>query len=89
MDSISDSIGIVQTADTIIGILSTDALRERGECVWKFMKNRNSGILKDIVLKVNFSKMRFEDFEDSAVEDDVLSELNVPKTTDFGSFKFD
>ena len=53
------------------------------------MKNRNSGILKDIVLKVNFSKMRFEDFEDSAVEDDVLSELNVTKTTDFGSFKFD
>lgn len=89
MDSISDSIGIVQTADTIIGILSTDALRERGECVWKFMKNRNSGVLKDIVLKVNFSKMRFEDFEDSAVEDDVLSELNVTKTTDFGSFKFD
>ena len=89
MDSISDSIGIVQTADTIIGILSTDALRERGECVWKFMKNRNSGILKDIVLKVNFSKMRFEDFEDSVVEDDVLSELNVTKTTDFGSFKFD
>lgn len=88
MDSISDSIGIVQTADLIIGILSTDALRERKECVWKFMKNRNSGILKDIVLKVNFSKMRFEDFNETEVEENPLAELNNSTNNDFGQFKF-
>lgn len=94
MDSISDSIGIIQTCDLVIGILSTDALRERKESIWRFMKNRNSGILKDIVVKTDFSKMRFSDTETSV--DDVESvlkdeEINLglgSSAASFGEFKF-
>ena len=94
MDSISDSIGIIQTCDLVIGILSTDALRERKESIWRFMKNRNSGILKDIVVKTDFSKMRFSDTETSV--DDVESvlkdeEINLglgSSSASFGEFKF-
>lgn len=94
MDSISDSIGIIQTCDLVIGILSTDALRERKESIWRFMKNRNSGILKDIVVKTDFSKMRFSDAETSV--DDVENvlrdeEINLglgSSNNSFGEFKF-
>lgn len=95
MDSISDSIGIIQTCDLVIGILSTDALRERKESIWRFMKNRNSGILKDIVVKTDFSKMRFSDTETSV--DDVENvlrdeEINLglgsSSSASFGEFKF-
>lgn len=86
--NISDSIGIVQTADLCIAIVSTDALRERQESLWKFLKNRNSGILKDVLFKVNFSKMRFEDIEQDldSIEDKGIN--NISKSQDFGSFKF-
>ena len=91
MDSISESLGIAMTADNIIGILQTDALRERKEVVLKFMKNRNSGILRDIVLKVDFSQMRFYDFEEDRTNtEDVLGDTRerVVVEEDFGSFKF-
>ena len=93
MDSISDSIGIIQTCDLVIGILSTEALRERKESIWRFMKNRNSGILKDIVVKTDFAKMRFSDAESSLDNiSDVLSEENVKSSfssnNSFGEFKF-
>ena len=91
MDSISESLGIAMTADNIIGILQTDALRERKEVVLKFMKNRNSGILRDIVLKVDFSQMRFYDFEEDRTNtEDVLGDTRerVAVEEDFGSFKF-
>ena len=91
MDSISERLGIAMTADNIIGILQTDALRERKEVVLKFMKNRNSGILRDIVLKVDFSQMRFYDFEEDRTNtEDVLGDTRerVAVEEDFGSFKF-
>lgn len=91
MDSISDSIGIIQTCDLVIGILSTDALRERKESVWRFMKNRNSGILKDIIVHTDFSKMRFSDSEgDSNDIESIIkeSELSLPSSNSFGDFKF-
>ena len=91
LDSISDSIGIIQTSDVVIGILSTEQLRERKESVWKFMKNRNSGILKDITLKTDFSKMRFSESEIES--NGSLAELNEVKDSedkaiDFSGFKF-
>lgn len=97
LDSISDSVGIAQTADVIIGILSTEALRERKESVWRFFKNRNSGILKDIVVNTDFSKMRFSD-SNVETESDLASitqdikensilDLKSPEMS-FGDFKF-
>ena len=55
------------------------------------MKNRNSGILRDIVLKVDFSQMRFYDFEEDRTNtEDVLGDTRerVAVEEDFGSFKF-
>lgn len=97
LDSISDSVGIAQTADVIIGILSTEALRERKESVWRFFKNRNSGILKDIVVNTDFSKMRFSDSNvetetDLAsvtqdIKENSILDLKSPEMS-FGDFKF-
>lgn len=92
MDSISDSIGIIQTCDLVIGILSTDALRERNESVWRFMKNRNSGILRDIGVHTDFSKMRFSDLVENETENleslENATESKISTNATFGEFKF-
>lgn len=90
MSGIADSIGIVQTADLLIGILSNEALRERKESIWKIMKNRNSGILKDVLVKADFSKMRFSEADDTLDNTELKQELelNASPTLNFGDFKF-
>ena len=57
------------------------------------MKNRNSGILKDIVVKTDFSKMRFSDAESSVddVENVIRDEdvsLSFSSNSSFGEFRF-
>ena len=53
------------------------------------MKNRNSGILKDIVVKTDFSKMRFSDAESSiddvenVIRDEDIS-LSFSSNSSFG-----
>jgi archaellum biogenesis ATPase FlaH len=69
MASISDSIGIIQTADTVIALLSSDNLKANNQLMLKALKNRNTGRLDTIIVQTDFSKMRFTDLEDGTEVD--------------------
>jgi len=79
MENISDSIGIVQTADTIIALLSDEKLRNEGLVLAKFLKNRIGGKLSQHLLKFEPQFMRFYDAEDDSEQN---NEIQVPSITD-------
>lgn len=66
MESIADSLGIVQTADVFIAMITDDVLKENGRMYWKFLKNRNTGMLKNQMVGVALNKARFYDVDESA-----------------------
>ncbi len=64
LDSIADSLGVIQTADTVQALLTNGQLREMNQLVNKFLKNRNTGELGSQLLEVIFDTMRFNDMEE-------------------------
>jgi len=64
MELISDSIGIVQTADTIIAILSSEKMRQEKKVLLKFLKNRATGRLNSHVVEFQPEIMTFRDIEE-------------------------
>ena len=66
---VSDSIGIVSTADIVIGIVQTPELREQGKFNWLILKNRYGINKVKITVNVDYYKMRvFEDPNSTLVE---------------------
>lgn len=63
LDAVSDSLGIIMTADVVIAILNTDELREEHQILAKILKNRNTGKLTTRTLGVDFERMRFFDVD--------------------------
>lgn len=62
---ISGGISKINTADLVLGIITTNALRERGEYHLQIMKTRNSaGTGRKVNLKINPHCMRIEDDPD-------------------------
>lgn len=59
LENVSDSIGIAQTADVFMIMKRTKELDEEGHCIYDFVKNRNTGILSQCLLGIDFNKMRF------------------------------
>lgn len=45
LKEIADSFGLTGTADAIIGIISTEELREKGVLIYKIIKNRFGGVV--------------------------------------------
>ena len=64
LETIADSLGIVQTADVFIAMISDDVLKENKRMYWKFLKNRNTGILKSQLVGVDNTRARFFDIEE-------------------------
>lgn len=64
LESIADSLGIVQTADVFIAMITDDVLKENKRMYWKFLKNRNTGMLKSQVVGIEYVKARFFDVEE-------------------------
>ena len=64
METISDSIGIVQTADSIIAILSNEKMRQEKTVMLKFLKNRIGGHLSSHIVKFEPEYSRFTDLEE-------------------------
>ena len=64
LETIADSLGIVQTADTFIAMITDDVLKENGRMYWKFLKNRNTGMLKSQLVGIDYTRARFFDVED-------------------------
>jgi len=63
MEAISDSMGIVMTADIFVNILTNDELKNNKQVMLKFEKNRYTGKLDKLILKVDWSKMKFVSLE--------------------------
>jgi len=61
MDSISDSIGTVQTADFILFLLQTEQMKEEKVITCKCTKNRFTGRTDQWNMDVNYDFMRFTD----------------------------
>lgn len=58
--NVSDSVGVVFTADLIIGIISNEEMRQDGYQIWKILKNRNTGIIDfffPVLTKFEFSRL--------------------------------
>lgn len=70
MEHIGKSIGIAQTADTVISITRSKPLDELGLALIKILKERNFGNLVDFYVGINFKQSRF--FDDPAAMDKVM-----------------
>lgn len=82
MESIADSLGIVQTADVFIAMITDDVLKENGRMYWKFLKNRNTGMLKNQLVGVALNKARFYDIDDAGdASQNIQNSFNSPDTS--------
>ena len=69
---IAGGISKIQTADNVVGIFTSNAMRERGRYQIQFMKTRSSsGVGSKVDLKFNPDTLRIEDLEEG--EDDSLT----------------
>ena len=64
LDSIADSLGVIQTADNVVALLSNVTLREQNQSLIKFLKNRNTGRLSSHLVENDFSTVRFTDLDE-------------------------
>jgi replicative DNA helicase len=92
MESIADSIGIIQTADTVIAMLTNDNLKSNQQMIFKTLKNRNTGRLETIMIQTDFPKMKFYDYDGTEQENN-SSGFTLPllgnSGLDTGGFSFD
>jgi hypothetical protein len=72
---IAGGLSKVQTADNVIGIFTSQAMRERGRYQVQFMKTRSSsGVGQKVDLKFDIAGLRIEDLDD----DEAGSTMNQP-----------
>ena len=72
---IAGGLSKVQTADNVIGIFTSQAMRERGRYQVQFMKTRSSsGVGQKVDLKFDIAGLRIEDLD----EDEAGSTMNQP-----------
>ena len=63
-DSVSDSLGTVQTADFLCFLLQTEQMKAENKLKFKITKNRYTGITDSFDLLVNYQNMRvIDEFE--------------------------
>lgn len=81
LDSIADSLGVIQTADVVIAILSNPQLREFKQSLLKFLKNRNTGKLTSHLVEVDFGTSRYTDLDDTqtptGLQKDAMESINA------------
>jgi replicative DNA helicase len=58
--SISESAGILMTADFIVMLLQTIEMKERNEIIFKVTKNRFTGITDSWTMGIDYTRMRFK-----------------------------
>jgi len=96
LESVSDSIGLVQTADTFCFLINSDTMKENNQVLLKFEKNRNTGQLNSLMLEVDYAHMRYMDFDDGGMNNTMsqqelntmLPEAMAGEGLDFGSINF-
>lgn len=60
---VSDSYGTNATADLMVFILQNEEMKQKGEVLIKFTKNRYTGMTDSFVMNVDYQKMRFSDID--------------------------
>jgi replicative DNA helicase len=77
---IAGGISKIQTADNVIGIFTSNAMRERGRYQIQFMKTRSSsGVGSKVDLKFNPETLRIEDLDE---DEDTYDTINTIAMTD-------
>jgi hypothetical protein len=67
---ISGGISKINTADNVVGIFTSRAMRERGRAQIQFMKTRSSsGVGQKLDLAFNIESLRITDLDDDELED--------------------
>lgn len=78
---ISGGLSKIQTADNVIGIFTSQAMRERGKYQVQFMKTRSSsGVGQKVDLNFDRSGLRISDIGDEETVDEVSELYNRLKT---------
>ena len=81
---ISGGLSKIQTADNVIGIFTSRAMRERGRYQIQLMKTRNSsGVGSKVDLEFDIDNLRIRDMN----EDEDYQEFNKRKSTVFDQIK--
>ena len=75
-DSVSDSLGTVQTADFIMFLLQTEEMKEQKLMTCKVTKNRFNGRTDHFNMNIDYLHMRFSD---AIVQDGGMTEKEVEK----------
>ena len=78
LESVSESLGVIMTADVSILLLSNEQLKEQKQIMLKTEKNRYTGKLDKVLLQVDWPKMTFKGVEDN---ENVMNELNQEFTS--------
>jgi len=74
----SGGISKIQTSDNVIGIFTSNAMRERGRYQIKFMKTRSSsGVGSKVDLKFNPDTLRVEDLDEEDEEAMTMQSSNL------------
>lgn len=77
MTSISESIGLAATADSMIGIMQSDELRAAGKYKWSILKNRYGINNVSFYVGVDYPKMRIYNLESDLEEHNVAKPKNM------------
>ena len=92
MSSISDSIGIAQTADLLVALVQNASMAEENKVMLKFLKNRLEGFLGSILLEVDYHHMTYRDWIDNDNENNnnnQNNDNNSNQSLNLGEFSFD
>jgi len=78
---IAGGISKIQTADNVIGIFTSNAMRERGRYQIQFMKTRSSsGVGSKVDLKFNPETLRIEDLEEDDESYDTINTITMTES---------
>ena len=78
---IAGGISKIQTADNVVGIFTSNAMRERGRYQIQFMKTRSSsGVGSKVDLKFNPETLRIEDLEEDEETYDTINTITMTET---------
>ena len=78
---IAGGISKIQTADNVVGIFTSNAMREKGRYQIQFMKTRSSsGVGSKVDLKFNPETLRIEDLEEDEEAYDTINTITMTET---------
>lgn len=86
---ISGGLSKIQTADNVIGIFTSRAMKERGRYQIQFMKTRSSsGVGQKVDLEFNVETLRISDLEDETDSASMTTSLKNMKAVNQSDFNF-